>query len=174
MWRERSGMTLKELLAIIAAVSLLFALSVASLSGAQKSARRKDCWNSQCQLGTYVVMYVSRYGAGRDYPPAPGLGYFETLSRIPTARTAIMANASGLTCCDVLCRGQNLDHLDFREPLGRIRDGLTSALQPIACDRPRNHDPSGQGDINVLFFSGHSENFLFGSPEWDEAMRQTR
>ncbi len=172
-------MTLLGLLTSVAVLSLLFAIATAALSVARKSSHKRDCVNHLRQLGTYVVLYATKFGSARDYPPAPGHGFYETLSRVPTPGAALTRGDDSMASCPVLRRATHPSVIDYREPGpglpgGRLRDGLTQPQWPIACDRPTNHDPSGQDDINIMFLSGSVSPACYGSPEWTTAMNYTK
>lgn len=119
-------------------------------------------------------MYVSKYGSDRLYPPAAGEGFWNTLRNTPSPSEAIARGSDGLFVCRVLGTKPSPTALDYREPRGQIVDGLTQPQWPIACDRPANHDPAGQDDMNILFFSGSVTAASAGSPEWTTAMIYTR
>lgn len=179
MEKRNQGLTLLELLVVVAVISLLFALAVPVWSRSCRDARKRDCIGNFRQLGTYVVMYVTKYGSDRFYPPAAGEGFWNTLRNIPSPTKAMSRGNDGLFICKVLGTRPSPTALDYREPgpgmpFGRLADGLTQPQWPIGCDRPTNHDPSGQDDINVLYFSGSVSAATFGSPEWTTAMNYTQ
>lgn len=174
MDRRSASMTLAQLMTIVMVVSVLFAVAVPGLSRARRHAAKMDCWNNMCQLGTYMVMYVSKHGSDRRYPPAPGVGYFNALREVPTPRLSLAAGNDGLFVCPVAGTKESPTALDYREPAQQVSDGFTQPQWPIACDRPTNHDPCGADDINVLYFSGSvSREICAGSPEWNVAMQYT-
>ncbi len=173
MEKRNRGFTLLELLVIIAVISVLVALLVPALSRSRKSAKKRDCTGNLRQLGTYVVMYVSKYGSDREYPPAAGARFWNTLRNVPSPARALLRGSDGLFVCKVLRRMPTPTALDYLEPRGQVADDLTQPQWPIACDRPTNHDPAGQDDINVLYFSGSVSAASFGSPEWDTAVLYT-
>ena len=119
-------------------------------------------------------MYVSKYGSDRLYPPAAEERFWNTLRNRPSPSEAIARGNDGLFVCRVLSTRPAPTALDYREPRGQILDGLTNPAWPIACDRPTNHDPAGQDDMNVVFFSGSVSAATAGSPEWTMAMNYTR
>ncbi len=167
-------MKLSHLVAVIVVLVLLFFLLVPSLARARGGHARLDCRTNLRQLGTYAVMYACKYGSDESYPPAPGHGFLDTLFRVPTPETAIASGRDDVASCTVVWCRTGRSSFDYREPRVRIVDGLTNPMQPIACDRPTNHDPSGQDDINVLLFSGSVATATYGSPEWTTAMKYTK
>lgn len=173
MDRRHAAFTLAQLLTVIAVISALFALLVPALARARKSALERDCNNHLRQVDSFITMYVTRGGAGGGYPPARGMGYFETLTSVPTPSRAVAGGCETLFCCMVL-RREHLPVMDFREPIERLSPTATPAGRPVLCDRPTNHDPGGEDDINVLYFSGCVTAVSAGSPEWNEALRWTQ
>ncbi len=169
-----AGLTLLELLTLIVVLALLYALLLPGLTHRPGAHKKRDCRNNLLQLGRYIVMYQSKYGSGRDYPSAAGLGFFQSLRTIPSPQKALVAGSDSLFVCRVSGTSPSPTACDYREPRVRIVDGLTNPMQPIACDRPTNHDPSGQDDINVLLFSGSVATVTYGSPEWTTAMKYTK
>ncbi len=119
-------------------------------------------------------MYVSTYGSDRQYPPAEGEGFWNTLRNAPTPGQAIARGNDGLFVCKVLRTKPSPTALDYQEPIRPVVDGLTQPQWPIACDRPTNHDPSGMDDVNIMFFSGSVTTAGYGSPEWNIAINYTK
>ena len=61
MEMRNRGLTLLELLVVVAVISVLFALAVPVWSRSRRDAQKRDCIGNLRQLGTYVVMYVSKF-----------------------------------------------------------------------------------------------------------------
>ncbi|GEM_PF-2900100 len=174
---------LLRILLIVGGVLFLGVCAVAvmllpALSKARVSAKKRDCTNNLRQLATYTIMYVSRYGNDRHYPPAAGEGFFNTLRNTPSATQAIARGNDGLFVCKVYGTSPSPRALDYREPGSgfphqRVSDGYTQPQWPIACDRTNNHSLDGTDDINILFFSGSVTAEPAGSPEWNIAIEYT-
>lgn len=130
------------------------------MSKARDGAKARDCTNNLRQLGTYIVMYVSKYGSDRYYP-GPGVKTLTALFNLPTKETAIAAGNYGLLLCKVAgstwddahekaLRADDPACCDYECIDQKISDGLTQPQWPIAWDKK----PHPDGTRNVLFFSG--------------------
>ena len=178
-----TGGGLLKILLIVGGVLFLGVCALAvvllpALSAARLSAKKRDCTNNLRQLGTYTIMYVTRYGSDRHYPPAAGEGFFNTLRNTPNASQAIARGSDGLFVCKAHGTRPSSTALDYREPGSglpgrRVSDALTQPQWPIACDRTNNHSVDGTDDINILFFSGSVSAAPSGSPEWNIAIEYT-
>lgn len=116
-----------------------------------------DCANNLRQLGTYIVIYVSRYGNDRNYS-GPGQKLFSDLFTLPSPERAIASGNEGILICrksaakdalEQLKKG-NFDAMSYECTEEKIFDGETQPQWPIAWDKTPCHD----GKRNVLFFSG--------------------
>lgn len=56
----RGSIRLRDLLAVVLVVSLVASILLPALDAARKRRRERDCANNLRQLGTYLVMYVSK------------------------------------------------------------------------------------------------------------------
>lgn len=117
----------------------------------------RDCVNNLRQLGTYIVMYVCKYGNDRDYS-GPGQKLFSDIFTLPSPKEAIARGNEGLLICrksaakdalEQLKKG-NFDAMSYECVEEKISDGVTQPQWPIAWDKTPCHD----GKRNVLFFSG--------------------
>lgn len=121
------------------------------------SARDSDCVNNLRMLGTYIVMYVSKYGNDRDFP-GPGQRLLSDLFTLPDAPRAIGRGVEVILTCkragdegalDRLKNGE-WDAMSYECWEGQVSDARTPPDAPIAWDKTPCHD----GKRNVLFFSG--------------------
>ncbi len=116
-----------------------------------------DCVNNLRQLGTYIVMYVGKFGSDRYYP-GPGQRLFSDLFTLPTPERAIGVGSEKLLICmktaakDALeqIKKGNFDAMSYECTEEQVSDGITWPHWPIAWDKTPCHD----GKRNVLFFSG--------------------
>lgn len=130
------------------------------ISEAQDGAKARDCTNNLRQLGTYIVMYVSKYGSDRNYS-GPGIKILTDLFNLPSKEKAIASGNFGLLLCKV--SGETWDDA-HEKALGaddpactsyecidqKLSDGTTQPQWPIAWDKK----PHPDGTRNVLRFSG--------------------
>lgn len=130
------------------------------LEEARAKVKVKDCGNNLRQLGTYTIMYVSRYGGDRHYS-GPGVKLLTDLFNLPTPKDSIARGGYSL----LLCKANDETWDDARETALRkddpgctsyecidttISDATTQPDWPIAWDRK----PHPDGTRNVLYFSG--------------------
>lgn len=60
MHSARGSIRLRELLTIVFVLSLVASILLPALDAARRRRRTRSCTNNLRQLGTYMVMYVSR------------------------------------------------------------------------------------------------------------------
>ncbi len=168
------GLTLVEVLVAILLLGILAALFLGSMPVNQHRARKRDCMSTLREISLCVNAYVSRYGSSRDFPPAPGHGFFDTLGQVPDEQTAITRGKSGLYWCRAVSPMPGARKRDYCEPIGPIGGADFPGNRPIVRDHITNHDPSGQDDMNILLFNGSVITANPGSPEWNEAVLWTR
>ncbi len=117
----------------------------------------RDCVNNLRQLGTYIVMYVSKYGSDRFYS-GPGRKLFSDMYALPDATSAIARGNEVLLVCkrsgdkgtvDRLRKG-DWDAMSYECWEGQVSDGATPPDAAIAWDKTPCHG----GRRNVLLFSG--------------------
>ncbi|MBI3268118.1 MAG: hypothetical protein HYZ53_03785 [Planctomycetes bacterium] len=95
---------------------LLGAILLPILASARKQAKKSDCANSLRQLHNYLVLYVSRYGGGLQYPTTVAVGgngapvpvgdngaFWSFLYRVPSQTNAVSQRPGddGLYVCKV-------------------------------------------------------------------------
>lgn len=175
MSKRDRGLTLVEVLIVVVVIAILaMMMCPPGIGRARLSARKKDCENNLRQLGRYTAMYVARFGSDREYPPASGCGFLDTLRRVPDEQAAIAAGQHGLFVCRVTGNAPSATRLDYRQPNWAVGGQPSDWRRPIACDRTNNHDVNGMEDMNVLLFDGTVIRANPGSPEWNDALRWTR
>lgn len=126
-------------------------------AAARAEAECRDCVNNLRQLGTYIVMWVSRYGEDRLYP-GPGPDLFFDLFTKPTPEQSIMQGSEALLLCRASgetntpegVRAGDLTCTSYECISQKLADGVTDPQQPVAWDKRPVHS----GKRNVLFFSG--------------------
>ncbi|MEK7865556.1 MAG: hypothetical protein AAB434_02670 [Planctomycetota bacterium] len=116
----------------------------------------RDCMNNLRQLGTYIVMWVCKFGEETRYP-GPGPGLFLDLFRQPTPEEAIARGGEAMVHCAADGGGFSPERVLAGDPTCMSYECtsqvLTDAMDPcapIAWDRTAAHG----GHRNVLFFSG--------------------
>ena len=129
MSNARGSIRLRDLLAIVLVMSLVAGILLPVLSATRRKGRTRSCTNNLRQLGTYLVMYVSKFNH-RAYPPAAGEGFLDTLRNTPNTAQAIVRGNDGLFVCKVRGTRASPTALDYREPGpglpgGRVSDGIT-------------------------------------------------
>lgn len=174
MSKRNGGLTLLEVLVVVAMIAILAMMLPCATPSRRLEAKKRDCLNNLRQLGVYVAVYVSKYGSDREYPPAPGCGFLDTLRRVPDERTALASAQHGLFVCKVYGSAPGPNTLDYRQPNWSVVQRLDLAKRPIACDRTNNHDVNAEGDMNVLLLDGSVIRAEAGSSEWNEALLYTR
>ena len=170
MSKQYRGLTLLEVLVVAAILALMLPVATPAR---RRAAMMKDCENNLRQLGAYTTIYVARYGSGREYPPAPGYGFLDTLRRVPDEQTAIAAGQHGLFVCRVTGNPPSPTNLDYRQPNWPVGGQPSYGRRPIACDRTNNHDVNGTEDMNVLLLDGTVIRANPGSSEWNTAVQYT-
>lgn len=150
---------------------------VKRLDEARGRAKSRDCINNLRQLGTYTVMYVSKYGSDRDYS-GPGTRLFTDLFNLPTQKEAIARGNHGLLLCkangdtwneerEAALKNDDPACMSYECIDVKISEGTTQPQWPIAWDKK----PHPDGKRNVLFFSGSAsemteEEFQQALQEW--------
>ncbi|GEM_PF-6948841 len=117
----------------------------------------RDCVNNLRQLGTYLVMWCSKFGEDRTYT-GPGPNLFLDLFSQPTPEQAIARGCAELVHCQVSDPNFSPERVMAGDPSAmsyectsqQISDGSTDPMAPIAWDRAPVHD----GHRNVLYFCG--------------------
>lgn len=118
----------------------------------------RDCMNNLRQLGTYIVMWCSKYGKDTLYP-GPGPNLFFDLFTKPSPGAAIARGGEGMLLCHAsgerntpegIQRG-DIDCMSYECTSQKVEDGVTHPEAPIAWDRAPVHG----GKRNVLFFAGN-------------------
>lgn len=176
----RGSMRLRDLLALVAATSVVAGVILPALVDTQRNSKREQCASNLRMLGWYVQAYIAKYGCDRNYPPREGQGFWQSLRVSPWPGLRELAEGDDIRfVCPLSGSRAGVGITDYREPGpglpgGRVSDGLTQPRWPIACDRPTNHDPAGQDDMNILLFNGSVHPSAAGSPEWTMAMNYTQ
>ncbi len=186
----RRSIRLRDLLALVAVISILGSIWIARIARARRVEQRKvECASHLRALGGCIRKWGSQWCSSVFcYPPtgvppysrAAGRQFLDALRTYPTQQTSMCGQNDDLFVCEVLGTSPGPKTLDYRVPSpatipgGEVQDGLWQASWPIACDRPTNHSPGGDDDINVLLFSGAVIRARPGSPEWNTAMSYTQ
>jgi|GEM_PF-1962466 len=115
------------------------------------------CVNNLQLIGSYIVMWVSRFGNDRDYP-GPGAKLFADLVGNPDRKRAIARGREDLLVCPCCgddealekVKGGDYDAGGYEVTELVISDAITHPEDPIVWDRKAAH----AGKRNVLLFSG--------------------
>ncbi|GEM_PF-3052221 len=157
---------MRKLVAIglaLAALATVGLLLLPSLAAARKSSPQRDCRNNLRQLGTYLVMYESKYQA---YPPT-GPAF------MPTLRGFVGPGQDGLFVCKSYGSVPGPGVTDYRGPAaGVVLDANTPASTPVIADCLNNHAGSS-GGIQVLSFDGSVSDVMPGTPAWGAVLAGT-
>ncbi|MDQ7779013.1 MAG: hypothetical protein RDV41_04815 [Planctomycetota bacterium] len=152
---SRDGSMLGMVLGVAIILLLAAALSVPVLLSARSERLKRSCAENLRQLGTYLDLYVNKYGCESAYPTqGSDPNFLNYLREIPNTSAAVASGKHELFVCPVLGTNPGPVALDYRYPRRMSFHDTPPRDMPLACDRATNHDPEGQGDINVLLFDG--------------------
>ncbi len=189
----RRNIRLRDLLAVVAVMSLLGSIVVARIAWARLVEQRKvKCASHLKTLNAYCTLWGAKMTTcSGTFPPegvlipyndcrhAVGRDVLDALRTYPTRQQSLCPDHDELFTCPVCGTAPSPAALDYRVPSpatpgGAVRLGWTQPEYPVVCDRPTNHSPGGDDDINILLFSGAVIRARPGSPEWDTAMSYTQ
>lgn len=183
----RGGVRLRDLLVLVMITGILGSVWIAHNARARREQQKAGCEAHLKQLGVLIYMWAHRFtsSAGTypsstypDYKRAVGREALDALRTYPTRDSSLTRGDDSLFVCPV--RGTEPDPraLDYRAPSPSFPGGYPQIISdpswPVFCDRPTNHDPDGQDDMNILLISGEVIRARCGSPEWNTAMQYTQ
>ena len=184
---SRGSIRLRDLLVLAFLSCVLASVWMGVDSRARLERQKVECATHLSRLGSGLYMWSQKFtNSAGTYPPYPwpehklavGREVLDSLRTYPTRQTSMTRGDDSLFACPVRGTVPSPQTLDYRGPSPRMPGGLVSPLTrpdcPVACDRPTNHDPSGQDDMNVLLYSGEVLRATSGSPEWNTAVQYTQ
>lgn len=182
----RRNIRLRDLLALVAVLSILGSIVVAQLAKARLVEQKKvKCASHLRRLGVCLVMWSSKFtNCCGTYPSqnpggiALGRDVLQGLRTYPTRESSLCPDEDDQFVCPLRGTPSSPSALDYRIPSPAFPGGGVAAWAvpewPVVCDRPTNHSPGGDDDINVLLYSGAVIRATNGSPEWNTAMAYTQ
>lgn len=156
VWLEKNGKKHGEMPCVLR--DGVWRLDLAQgLAKARASLLQRDCVNNLRQLGTYTVMWTSKYGNDRIWP-GPGMKLVVDLFAHPDPATAICRGNKDLLLCKATTDKNTAESVQQGAPDctsyeitdKKMSDAETTPDTPIMWDKAPVHD----GQRNVLFFSG--------------------
>ncbi|MBI3856017.1 MAG: type II secretion system protein [Planctomycetes bacterium] len=152
---NRQGLTLLELIAVIAVIFILALLFVPSTC---RPPRETRCANNLRQLHTVGLVYASMHGG--QWLETRGEDLWLSFTR--TTPPLIEAEHAAVLHCKVMDEVLGEDETSYRGPL--VSYSRVGAVDPLGADKPGNHGENYGG--NVLFKDGRVEEFDLRDSLW--------
>lgn len=167
-WMRIGGLTLVELLVVIALIAMLFILLLPAINYVRVSSRRMTCQSNLRQIGLAMQMYLDSQEPGAAYPEAAQLPSVTTdLPSLAEVLSDFTEDNSGVFACPADDTYFAKEGISYEYPLflggtkrKEIEKRRTYKSTWILFDFEDFHGPPGEiGSRNALYADGHVDSY---------------